>query len=239
MTTAKGPAESAAPEAQIAANVRQVTEKITAACTDVNRPPEQVGLIAVSKRQSTAAIEAAHEAGLSHFGENYVQEAVAKVQALAHLPLTWHFIGPLQSNKTQQVAQHFSWVHSIDRIKIAKRLNQSGNELNVCVQVNIDADPNKGGVAPEAAASLINAMMPLTHLKVRGLMCILDPKTRPQDGFGAVAALFNQLQQELPHTQLAHWDTLSMGMSGDYPQAINAGATLVRVGTAIFGPRTG
>lgn len=221
----------------ISDNVKNITEKLESLAKQSGR--QAANLIAVSKRQPASAIAAAHAAGLSHFGENYLQEAIPKIQALAHLDLCWHFIGPVQSNKTQLVADHFDWVHTVDRLKIGARLSRqrtpnSERPLNLCIQVNIDGDQNKSGVTPDAAAELLQQLSALPNLTVRGLMTILDQKTDPAQGFAQLAKLFNDLATQAG----ASWDTLSMGMSADYPAAVAAGATQVRVGTAIFGTRT-
>lgn len=219
-------------------NVRQITQRLDALSTQAGHG--KVQLIAVSKRHPVAAIEAAHQAGQLDFGENYLQEAVPKIQALAHLPLRWHFIGPVQSNKTQLIAEYFDWVHSVDRLKIAQRLSRqrgasgdSSAPINLSIQVNVDGDKNKSGVTPQAVPDLLAELQQLPNLKTRGLMTILDPATDPASGFAKLADLFHQLAPK----QAGSWDTLSMGMSADYPAAIAAGATQVRVGTAIFGPR--
>lgn len=219
-------------------NVRQITQNIETLSNQAGS--DAVHLIAVSKRHPVAAIVAAHEAGQLDFGENYLQEAVPKIQALAHLPLRWHFIGPVQSNKTQLIAEHFDWVHSIDRLKIAQRLSRQRGAskdlkeaLNLCIQVNVDGDKNKSGVPPEAVADLLAELQQLPDLKPRGLMTILDENTDPASGFAKLAELFHHLAPK----RAGSWDTLSMGMSADYPAAVAAGATHVRVGTAIFGAR--
>ncbi|HEY5646041.1 MAG TPA: YggS family pyridoxal phosphate-dependent enzyme, partial [Pseudomonadales bacterium] len=204
------------------------------------RDPAAITLIAVSKTQPAEAVAAALAAGQVHFGENYVQEAVAKMTSIAGLRLptepVWHFIGAIQTNKTRDLAEHFQWVHTVDREKVARRLNDQrpdGPALNVCLQVNVDGDPNKAGVAPEAAATLLASMDGLKRLAPRGLMTILDPRTPPSEGYNRLRACFEDLAHQAPQG----WDTLSMGMSGDYAAAIGAGATMVRVGTAIFGAR--
>lgn len=192
--------------------------------------------MAASKTQTAGAVRSANAAGISHFGENYLQEAIEKVSDCADMPITWHFIGAIQGNKTRQVAEHFDWVHTVDRQKIAHRLNDqcpAGKRLNVCLQVNIDEDPNKAGVLPDQASGLLVSVRDLDNLNIRGLMTILHPQTDPADGYGRLSKLFQELG---PHAQ-GQWDSLSMGMSGDCEAAIAAGATHVRVGTAIFGPR--
>lgn len=213
---------------------------VRAAAQQAGRPPEAVTLIAVSKFQPAAAVVAAHTAGLCHFGENYVQEGVAKIQALAALPLTWHFIGALQTNKTRTVAAHFDWVHTVDRLSIAQRLSAQRPAglppLQVCLQVMLAPEPGKAGLAPGAVPALAAAVAALPGLRLRGLMCIpppVDDLATQRAYFRELAGLLAQLQaQGLPV------DTLSMGMSGDYEPAILEGATHVRIGTAIFGARS-
>ena len=221
-------------------NLTSVRTAITEAAVAAGRDPETVTLIAVSKTKPVADVITALAAGQQHFGENYVQEAVAKIAAVDRgagaLRPVWHFIGAIQSNKTKDIAGAFDWVHTVSREKIARRLNEQrpdGPRLSVCLQVNVDADPNKAGVAPRDAAALLAACREFERLDVRGLMTILDPETEPQDGYNRLRELFDGLKDSAPDC----WDTLSMGMSGDYPAAIAAGATLVRVGTAVFGAR--
>ena len=182
------------------------------------------------------AVAAAHAAGQVDFGENYVQEAVAKIDALAELPLRWHFLGRMQSNKTALIARHFDWVHTLDREKTARRLSsQRGRRepLNLLMQINIDADPAKGGIVPEQAGDLLDAVRGMAGLRVRGLMAILEKGGNPQLSFGRMRALFDALAKQGG----SEWDTLSLGMTQDMEAAIAAGATQVRIGTAIFGPR--
>ncbi|MCY4014465.1 MAG: YggS family pyridoxal phosphate-dependent enzyme [Gammaproteobacteria bacterium] len=193
-----------------------------------------VHLLAVSKARTVAEVRAAHGHGLRHFGENYVQEAIAKVQALADLDITWHFIGAIQSNKTQDLARHFQWIHTVDRTKVARRLSAAAErDLDVCIQVNIDAEPQKAGVDPDELPALVSCVADLPRLKLRGLMVIPEPGN-PRDSFRRTRQLFDALSPSAGE----HWDTLSMGMSDDFADAIAEGATLVRIGTAIFGPRT-
>ena len=200
-------------------------------------------LLAVSKGQNSQAMRLAWQAGLSNFGENYLQEALEKIAALDDIDPCWHFIGPIQSNKTQDIARHFSWVHSVERIKIARRLNEQRPKhlppLNVCIQVNIDREASKSGVDPEHCLELALAITELPRLKLRGLMVI--PRQREQlieqrQPYRQAAELLDNLKKS--SAALTSLDTLSMGMSGDMPAAIAEGATIVRVGTAIFGPRT-
>lgn len=215
----------------VAERLEAVRQRIRRAAQAAGRDPAGIGLLAVSKRHSVAAIRAAQAAGQRAFGENYLQEALDKMDALAGLDCEWHFIGRLQSNKTRPVAERFDWVHTVDRAKLAQRLNDQRPAdlapLNLCIQVNIDDDPAKGGCTPGATAGLARAIRELPRLRLRGLMCIPRADTDPTAAFAALAALGRELGV----------DTLSMGMSGDLEAAITAGSTLVRVGTAIFGPR--
>jgi pyridoxal phosphate enzyme (YggS family) len=199
----------------------------------------EVTLLAVSKTFGPDAVREAHAAGQAAFGENYIQEAVEKMALLADLPLQWHCIGPIQSNKTRLVAQHFDWAHTIDRLKIAERLSEQRPEgrppLSVCVQVNIDGGPSKAGVAPDEAFELAQAVAALPGLRLRGLMTIPEPQDTFEEQLAThqrAAALF----QELRAAGL-DLDTLSMGMTADLEAAVAAGSTMVRVGTAIFGGR--
>ena len=209
----------------------------------MGRDSASVHLIAVSKTKPASAIEEALAAGQIDFGENYVQEAVGKIETLAGRDAVWHFIGAIQTNKTRDLARCFDWVHTVSRAKVARRLDDQcppGKRLNVCLQINVDGDPNKAGVAPEAAGALLQECLPCERLALRGLMTILDPRTDPQVGYNRLRELFEELAPQIPRIResQAEWDTLSMGMSGDYLEAVAAGATYVRVGTAIFGPRT-
>ena len=212
-------------------------DEIRTAALAANRQPEEIVLIAVSKTHGADAVRAAAGAGVHDFGENYLQEAVDKIAACADLPITWHYIGAIQANKTRMLAENFHWIHTVDRLKIARRLNDqcpANKQLNICLQVNIDRDPGKAGVMVEDAQALLQASLMLKNLRVRGLMTILHTDTDAADGYQRLAAAFAQL------TPVAgdNWDSLSMGMSGDYQAAICAGATHIRVGTAIFGSRT-
>lgn len=220
----------------IASNIAAVRRDIAAAAAACGRDVADIELIAVSKMQPAAAIRAAAAAGCRSFGENYPAEAAAKQDQLEDLKVTWHFIGAIQSNKTRLIASRFSWVHTVDRPKIARRLAEQlppGRTLDVCLQVNIDRDPNKAGVDPADAAALLAEARVLPNLRVRGLMTILHPESPPRIGYQRLADLFQALRGQAPE----HWDTLSMGMSNDYREAIAAGATHIRVGTAIFGSR--
>jgi pyridoxal phosphate enzyme (YggS family) len=220
-------------------NLQSVRERIAAACARAQRPVNDVTLLAVSKTFGPDAVREAHAAGQAAFGENYIQEAVEKMALLADLPLQWHCIGPIQSNKTRLVAQHFHWAHSVDRLKIAQRLSEQRPAamppLQVCLQVNIDGGPSKSGVAPEETLELARGVAQLPRLALRGLMTIPDPVPSHEAQLAVhrrARALFDTLRAAgLP------LDTLSMGMTADLEAAVEAGSTMVRVGTAIFGGR--
>ena len=223
----------------ISSQLNAVLHRIEAASHAAGRAPHSVGLLAVSKTFGPEAVREAFEAGQRAFGENYIQEAVDKMAALADLPISWHCIGPIQSNKTKLVAEHFDWVHSVDRLKIAQRLSEQRPAhlppLQVCLQVNVDGGANKSGVAPHEALALARTVAELPRLQLRGLMAIPEPATNfeaARDVFMRCTDLFNAL-----NAQGLNLDTLSMGMTADLEPAIHAGATLVRVGTAIFGGR--
>ena len=225
--------------ATIAANLQAVRGRIARAAAAANRPPESVRLLAVSKTFGAPQIVAAWQAGQRAFGENFVQEALDKAGELAHLDIEWHFIGPVQSNKTRSIAGHFAWVHSIEREKIAQRLNDARPAqlppLNVLIQVNVSGEASKSGVAPGAERGLAAAIRRLPRLRLRGLMAIPEP-TPDAAVQRARFALLRRLRESLQADD-AGIDTLSMGMSDDLEAAIAEGATIVRVGTAIFGAR--
>ena len=227
--------------ASISSKLQQVLHRIDDACAQAARPVQSVTLLAVSKTFGPDAVRAAHAAGQRAFGENYVQEALAKIDALADLrpQIQWHLIGPLQSNKTREVAEAFDWVHTVDRLKIAERLSAQRPAhrapLSVCVQVNVSGESSKSGVAPAEVAALARAVAALPNLRLRGLMSIPEPA----EGLAAQREPHRRLR-ELFDTLRAEGlalDTLSMGMSADLEAAVLEGATLVRVGTAIFGAR--
>ena len=203
-----------------------------------NRAPQSVSLLAVSKRQSAAAIRELAGCGQRAFGENYLQEAQQKISALSDLPLEWHFIGPLQSNKANEVARLFDWVHTVDREKIAVRLNAARasmtKPLNVCIQVNISGESTKNGIEPNDLADLQQKFADFPHLKLRGLMALPAPQSDP----ALQRIAFRQLHSLYTEVIGKQVDTLSIGTSADYHAAILEGATMVRIGTALFGPRT-
>ncbi|HXL76722.1 MAG TPA: YggS family pyridoxal phosphate-dependent enzyme [Burkholderiales bacterium] len=222
--------------ATISDNLQVVRERIARAARAAGRDPVSVTLLAVSKGQPVARIEEARAAGHRAFGENYVQEALGKMDALPGLE--WHLIGPLQSNKTRMAAERFAWVHTLEREKIARRLSEQRPAglppLNVLIQVNVSGEATKSGVAVEAIAALARAIAPLPRLRLRGLMAVPEPTAEPalqRMRFRAVRSAFENLKRELG------FDTLSMGMSDDMESAIAEGATLVRIGSAIFGAR--
>jgi pyridoxal phosphate enzyme (YggS family) len=234
----------------IADNLGKVSERIQKATERAGRPVGDVRLLAVSKTRTTDELRAAIASGQKAFGENYLQEALEKIAALADTAdLEWHFIGPIQSNKTRAIAEHFHWVHSVDRIKVAQRLDSQRPEslppLSVCIQVNLDNEASKSGVPVDQVPELAAAIRELPRLRLRGLMAIPDPD-QPSQGLRArFAQLRGQLQalrQRWPQapegSDAPYLDTLSMGMSDDLEDAIAEGATLVRVGTALFGSRT-
>ena len=219
--------------------LQAVKSRIAAACAAVGRDPRDIVLVAVGKHFPADRIRAAHAAGQRDFGENQVQEAIAKMASLADLALVWHFIGPVQSNKTRPVAERFDWVHSVDRLKIAERLSEQRPAtlapLQVCVQVNVSGETSKSGVPPLEAPALAHAVARLPRLALRGLMTIPEPTTDMALARRRFETL-RDLQAQLVRGGLPV-DTLSMGMSDDLEAAVAAGATMVRVGTAIFGPR--
>ena len=225
--------------ASIAENISTVRTQITNAARAAGRPETAVRLLAVSKTQTVASVQEAYDAGQREFGENYVQEALEKIAALNLPEIIWHFIGPIQSNKTAEIATHFDWVQGVDRIKIANRLSAQRpaerGPLQVCVQVNLSLEDSKSGVALEDAAGLCEHIASLPGLCLRGLMAIPAPSTDPEQQratFRPLARLFRELQGRYPQM-----DTLSIGMSADFEAAIAEGSTLVRIGTALFGAR--
>lgn len=220
----------------ISENLATVNAHIRDVARRSGRRGEDISLIAVAKTMPATAIAEAYRAGQRDFAENYVQEAVAKIENLADLAITWHFIGAVQSNKTALLARHFHWVHTVDRPRIARRLaghRSPEHPLNVLLQVNIDADPAKAGVAPDAAPDLLEAVRNLAGLRVRGLMTILEKAGDPDLSFTRMKTLFEAMAERAG----GGWDTLSMGMTQDMEAAIAQGATHLRIGSAIFGPR--
>ncbi len=223
----------------IAERVKALLARIAVLESRYGRPPGSVALLAISKTHATERIREAHRAGLSQFGESYIQEALPKIESLADLPLTWHFVGRIQGNKTTAIAQKFAWAHGVDRLRIAERLNEqrpvSLPPIECCIEVNLSGGGSKGGVMPEELPALAMAVAALPRLRLRGLMTLPEPvmgiegQRRP---FARLARHLGELQQLLPGL-----DTLSMGMSDDMEAAIAEGATIVRIGTALFGAR--
>ena len=233
------PYDAAMMPSELQRNISEVDRRIQAAELASGRSTGAVSLLAVSKTKPSELIRQAHRFGLSAFGENYAQEMAEKAAALADLPLSWHFIGPIQSNKTALIAEISDWVHSIDRLKVARRLSDQrpGDKapLNVLVQINTSNEDSKSGVRPDAAPELMGAINELPGLRLRGLMTIpaaTANQTEQREPFRQLRKLMNQLSDSLPQL-----DTLSMGMSGDLEAAISEGANIVRVGTDIFGAR--
>jgi pyridoxal phosphate enzyme (YggS family) len=224
---------------RVTENFRKIQDLLAKAAADAGRSADQIRLLAVSKKKPAEAVLEAYDAGQREFGENFVQEGLEKIAAVDRDDAIWHFIGHLQSNKTKAVAQHFQWVHTVDRLKIARRLGQQRPEdmpdLNVCIEVNIDAEANKSGVPADEVADLAAAVATLPRLKLRGLMCL--PAIR--EDFEAQRQPFRRLRalMESLNASGMQMDTLSMGMTADYAAAIREGATIIRIGTAIFGAR--
>lgn len=223
----------------IAEKYRHVCQQIEQAATQAHRSPDEVLLLAVSKTRSSAEVLALHQLGQRDFGENYLQEALDKIDALNDQAIFWHFIGPIQSNKTRPIAERFAWVHSVDREKIARRLSEQrpadAAPLNICLQVNISEEESKSGCLPSELPVLIDAVKALPGIRLRGLMAIPAATDDPAEQRAALHAM-QQLFQAAK-TQVPDLDTLSMGMSGDMEEAVAQGATIVRIGTALFGPR--
>ena len=224
----------------IASNLQAVRETIAAAAVNAGRHTDEIKLLAVSKTFAAEMLREAYNAGQRCFAESYVQEALAKIAALRDLTIEWHYIGPIQSNKTRAIAENFSWVHSVDRLKIAERLSEQRPThlppLQICLQINISMEDSKSGVAPYEAGALALAIAKLPNLKLRGLMAVPAPGgdvAAQRLSFAQLRKLRDQLNQ-----QDLRLDTLSMGMSHDFATAITEGATIVRIGTAIFGDRT-
>ncbi|MFC0708779.1 YggS family pyridoxal phosphate-dependent enzyme [Azorhizophilus paspali] len=221
-------------------SVAKVRARIREAAQASGRAPQEVGLLAVSKTKPASVLRETFACGQRDFGENYLQEALAKQAELADLELTWHFIGPIQSNKTRAIAEHFAWVHSVDRAKIAQRLSEQRPAhlppLNICLQVNVSGEASKSGCEPEELTELAGAVAELPNLRLRGLMAIPEPSDDPTAQRAPFARL-RELKESLGQRLDLDLDTLSMGMSHDLEAAIAEGATWVRIGTALFGAR--
>jgi hypothetical protein len=239
LITPQNSGRSSTADDDLAARVAAIRARMSAAAASVGRDVRSVTLLAVSKGQDLERMRAALAIGLTEFGENYVDEALAKISALEGSGARWHFIGRLQANKTRAVATHFEWVHGVDRLRIAQRLSEQrpfhAPPLNLCVQVHIEEDPAKGGVAPAELLPLLQSIAQLPRIALRGLMCMLPygmDEANQRDAFGRMAALLRAACNAG-----LRLDTLSMGMSADFESAIREGATIVRVGTALFGDR--
>ena len=226
----------------IAERLKLAHERIDQATARSHRPSNSVQLLAVSKTKPVSDIRQAYEAGQRLFGENYIQEGVEKIQAMAEIDdIQWHMVGPIQSNKTRLVAEHFDWVQSVDRLKIARRLNEQRPShlapLNVCIQLNLDDEASKSGISADELPALVEQIEGFENLRLRGIMAIPQADVtdaQQNDTLEQLAELFGQY-----HTKLSNFDTLSVGMSGDLEAAVAHGSTMVRVGTAIFGARRG
>ncbi|MEM8561172.1 MAG: YggS family pyridoxal phosphate-dependent enzyme [Pseudomonadota bacterium] len=228
-------------EEAIKANIAALLKRVRLSAKKSQRVNPDILVLAVSKNHTFEAVQAAYNCGLRDFGENYLQEALAKIEALASLSICWHFIGPIQSNKTRAIAEHFDWVHTVDREKIAKRLSDQRPEgmtdLNLCLQVNVSGEKSKAGVSTEALPDLITAAITLPRVRLRGLMAIpapTDDREAQERAFAILREAYESARSTAPNM-----DTLSMGMSNDLEAAIAQGSTIVRIGTAIFGPRDG
>ncbi len=224
---------------RVTENFRKIHDLLAKAAAEAKRPADHIHLLAVSKTKPLEAILAAASVGQRDFGENFVQEAVGKIAECGRDDLIWHFIGHLQANKTRAVAENFQWVHTVDRLKIARRLSEQrpcyAGDLNICIEVNVDAEENKSGVSPVDLPELAAAIAELPRLRLRGLMCL--PAIRHDfDAQRKPFAALREMMESLQASGLA-LDTLSMGMSADYAAAIHEGATIVRIGTALFGAR--
>ena len=227
------------PATTVASRLQAVKDRIVSAAQSVGRPPSEIRLLVASKTHPAERVREAWQAGQTVFGENYLQEALAKMPALTDLPIEWHFIGPIQSNKTKRITENFVWVHGVDRMRIADRLAKDRPEslppLQICLQVNVSGEASKSGVAPEELAQLAAHVMRLPRLKLRGLMAVPELTTATalqRSQFHMLWELYDQLKKDG-----YDFDTLSMGMSEDMDIAIAEGATMVRIGTAILGPR--
>ncbi len=224
---------------QITDHLHQVRDRVKKAASSAGREADEITIVAVSKRHPVTAIEAAYSAGQRDFGENFVQEAIQKIESLGHSDIRWHFIGSIQSNKTRDIARHFDWVHTVDRLKIAKRLDEQrphyAAPLNVCIQVNLAKEPQKSGVVADDIDDLVEAVRDMSQLRLRGLMT-MPPVDATEDMLEALFLELAGIKRSL--VERGHdLDTLSMGMSADLETAVRCGSTMVRVGTDIFGPR--
>ncbi len=226
--------------AELESNLSKTKIAIDLSCKLVAKDPSTIRLIGVTKNQSANTIRQAYNAGITDIGENYLQEALKKMDALRDLDIGWHFIGSIQSNKTRLIAENFEWVHSVDSLKLATRLSDQcpqGKILNLLIQLNIDKDPNKRGVDVHEIEELVSRATDLPNIKIRGLMIILAEQTDPIAGYETASKIFKNLKALNSNKENIYWDTLSMGMSKDFEQAIQSGSNTIRLGTNLFGPR--
>jgi len=213
---------------------------IERACIEAHKKSEDIRLIGVTKSQTADTIRQAYNEGIHNIGENYLQEALAKMKLLEDLDITWHYIGSIQSNKTRQIANTFSWIHSVDSIKISERLSRQcpqSKTLNLLIQLNIDNDPQKRGIHVEELESMVGHMLQLPNIRLRGLMIILSETTRSISAYREATKIFEKLKSLKSNQENIYWDTLSMGMSKDFYQAIVSGSNTIRIGTTLFGKR--
>ena len=221
-------------------NLLKANLQIEKACAEAQKRPEDVRLIGVTKNQTVETIRQAYNSGILNIGENYLQEALPKIKLLEDLDITWHYIGAIQSNKTRQIAENFSWIHSVDSLKISERLSRQcpqSKTLNLLIQVNIDNDPQKRGVHAEELEAMISHMLQLPNILIRGLMIILSEYSEPSSAYKAAFNIFEALKSLKSNQENIYWDTLSMGMSKDFYQAILSGSNTIRIGTTLFGER--
>ena len=225
---------------ELESNLSKTKKAIELSCKLIEKDPSSIRLIGVTKTQSTDTIRQAYNAGITDIGENYVQEALTKMDRLRDLDIEWHFIGNIQSNKTRLIADNFAWVHSVDSLKLATRLSDQcprGKTLNLLIQLNVDQDPNKRGIDVSETTELVSKATDLPNIKIRGLMIILSKQTNPLVGYKTAYKIFEKLKTLKSHQENIYWDTLSMGMSKDFEQAILSGSNTIRLGTNLFGPR--
>ena len=225
---------------ELESNLSKTKKAIELSCKLIAKDPSSIRLIGVTKTQSTDTIRQAYNAGITDIGENYVQEALTKMDRLRDLDIGWHFIGNIQSNKTRLIAENFAWVHSVDSLKLATRLSDQcprGKTLNLLIQLNVDQDPNKRGIDVSETTELVSKATDLPNIKIRGLMIILSEQTNPLVGYKTAYKIFEKLKTLKSHQENIYWDTLSMGMSKDFEQAILSGSNTIRLGTNLFGPR--
>ena len=225
---------------ELESNLSKTKKAIELSCKLIAKDPSSIRLIGVTKTQSTDTIRQAYNAGITDIGENYVQEALTKMDRLRDLDIGWHFIGNIQSNKTRLIAENFAWVHSVDSLKLATRLSDQcprGKTLNLLIQLNVDQDPNKRGIDVSEITELVSKATDLPNIKIRGLMIILSEQTDPLVGYKTAYKIFEKLKTLKSHQENIYWDTLSMGMSKDFEQAILSGSNTIRLGTNLFGPR--